>query len=98
MRRAVVLVMVEPPDNNGRLQEWQWPQARSVVIASPEEEAIIPDAIANEARVAAKKCIALADREDKPQKCGCGHPTHFGLVCGWPWLVDGHRMTCECEA
>jgi hypothetical protein len=55
--------MVEPPDNNGMLQEWQWPQARAVVIARPEEEAIIPDAIANEARIAARKCIALAVEE-----------------------------------
>ncbi len=64
MRRAIVIVMVEPPDNRGLLQPWQWPQTKSEVIARKEEESIIPDAIANEARIAAKKCIALALEAD----------------------------------
>lgn len=65
MRRAIVIVMVEPPDNRGILAEWQWPQAKAVVVARPGEEAIIPNAIANEARHAAKECITLALKEEK---------------------------------
>lgn len=64
MRRAFVIVMVEPPDNRGLLQPWQWPQAKAEVIAREEEESIIPASIANEARIAAKKCMELAYRED----------------------------------
>jgi hypothetical protein len=44
------------------------------------------------------RSIFAPQEEDKPQKCGCGHPAHPGLVCGWPWLMDGQRMACECEA
>jgi len=60
MRRAIVIVMVEPPDNNGMLKEWQWPQAQATVTARKEEETIIPDAIANEARAAVLALIEEA--------------------------------------
>jgi len=63
MRRAIVLVMVEPPNNRGRLAEWQWPQSRAEVAVRDEEGSAIPDAIAHEAKKAAEKCIALAETE-----------------------------------
>jgi hypothetical protein len=29
--------------------------------------------------------------------CGCGHPAHPGLVCGWPVEAAEHGVMCECE-
>lgn len=37
-------------------------------------------------------------REGKaPNMCGCGHPPHIGLRCGWPVGKAPHADPCECE-
>lgn len=89
MRRAIVIVMVEPPDNRGMLAEWQWPQASATVTAREEEETIIPAAVANEARVAAQRCLDLirkAGESDGPVF------RRHGYTCGiCNWGRDGDQ-------
>lgn len=29
--------------------------------------------------------------------CGCGHPSHPGLVCGYPIQISAGKVPCECE-
>ena len=36
----------------------------------------------------------VREEPKKPKYCGCGHPAHPGLVCGWPTEDGSH---CECE-
>jgi len=38
------------------------------------------------------------NREAKaPKMCGCLHPLHIGLVCGYPIGLTPHAVNCECE-
>ena len=57
VRRAIVIVMVEPPGPS--LPEWQWPQAESRVFMREPEA--LPDAVAREARRAAVEALRLGD-------------------------------------
>lgn len=40
-----------------------------------------------------RRPVDAFDRMFPPGNCGCGHPIHRGLVCGWPRNNDN----CECE-
>jgi hypothetical protein len=41
--------------------------------------------------------LGLADFDRLAKMCGCLHPLHIGLVCGYPIGLTPHAVNCECE-
>jgi uncharacterized protein (UPF0276 family) len=41
--------------------------------------------------------VYLALKAVAGQTCGCTHPAHPGLVCGYPIQISAGMVSCECE-
>jgi len=50
-----------------------------------------------EALLALVTKIHKIPRSKVPKMCGCGHPFHIGLICGYPIGLTPHAVNCECE-
>ncbi len=49
-------------------------------------------------RLAEAEQVAGSTPAPVTNRCGCGHPPHPGLICGWPLREQGHSdIRCECE-